>query len=150
MHIVRVKTNENDKAKWLEVPHRFSDRVYKGDTVMCEIDGKIFTGVTTTNVMHGDGVEELLSQKREHFEHLRVIGKKTYVSMSAITVPVIFNNSRPDKEKLFTRITELYTRGKFDTFVKFTKDLHLLDGYSAYLVARMFDHEKLEGFVMFE
>lgn len=146
MHIVRVEIDKKiDKPRWHEVPESLAYKINKGDTLLCFHKNYEVTGKATTNVMHGDGIEELLGQSKSHFDDLKVLAKFEEFIMEDIKIPDIFSSTYPSIEKINKRLEEYYDSGKFNTLVKLNHDNLMLDGYTAYLVARMFGEKTLLG-----
>jgi len=146
MNIVRVKIDtENEKPRWLKVPEEFVKDIHKDEKLLCEVKGGITTGHATSEVMSGDGIEDLLSQKTSHFDDLKVLGVFKMINMDEIKICELLKCNPPRAEKIAKRINEIYEHGFFDTNVEINKDGYLMDGYTAYLVSKMFDYDVLWG-----
>ena len=146
MNIVRVKIDtENEKPRWLQVPDRFVSDIHKGTQLFCEVKGTRTTGHATTEVMQGEGIEELLSQKVSHFDDLKVLGVFKMIPLKDIKICELMKCNPPRVEKIAKRIEELYSLSYFDTTVEINTDNYLMDGYTAYLVSKMFDLEHIWG-----
>ena len=65
--------------------------------------------------------------------------------MSEIHIPWFMQSSTPAPGKIEKRIREFYGTGAFDTRIVCSADKTLKDGYTAYLVAKMFGHETIRG-----
>ena len=79
-----------------------------------------------------------------------VIGEKVTVPVKDIIVPEVFADSKPQLSKIAQRIKEYYYGDGFRTPVVFNKTddgYEIADGYTAYLVCKMFDVESLNGYV---
>jgi len=67
------------------------------------------------------------------------------VPLSEIHVPWRMASSSPSSEKIAKRVQEFYDFSDFETRVVIDEHGNLIDGYTAYLVAKMFDHETLKA-----
>lgn len=65
--------------------------------------------------------------------------------MSEIHIPWFMQSSTPTPGKIEKRIREFYDTGSFNTRIVCSADKTLKDGYTAYLVAKMFGHETIRG-----
>lgn len=136
MKYVAIKHKpEHTNVWWFSVPEELEDKVYIGAEVLC-ITKK---GKASGKIMY---IMEGLPQK----EAEKIIGKH----LDEIHIPMDFLTDCPSSEKLAQRVTEFYATGKFDTPVIISPDGNLRDGYTAYLVAKMFEHDTLRGFCVLD
>lgn len=132
---------------WFSVPEELEDRVYVGAEVLCnarrgEASGKI------EYIMDGIPQDEAEKIIGNYFPLKSVLAVKVNYDMSNIHIPYEIATSNPSPDKIAKRITEFYGTGKFNTPVIFSADGNLRDGYTAYLVAKMFGHDTLRGFCL--
>lgn len=59
-----------------------------------------------------------------------------YIPLNSIRIPKYMSRTRPKDEKIAKRFLEFYHTGRFDTNIALDENGVLVDGYSAYLVAR--------------
>ena len=136
---------DNDISYWFEVPCNLEDAVAVGKDVLCNTRRGDMTGYIVSIM---DGVPEDVA--------VRIIGNrfplKNILAVSAefkvpdIFVPWELTQEIPEPDEIAQRINEFYEYGSFRIPVSFTDTGTLLDGYSAYLVAKMFGHETLKGY----
>lgn len=146
MKYVAVKHKpEHTNVWWFSVPDELASKVYIGADVLCitkrgEASGKI------TYIMEGIPQKEAEKIIGKHFPLKSIIAVSVGFPMEEIHIPMNFLSDCPSSEKLAKRVTEFYATGKFDTPVIISPDGNLRDGYTAYLVAKMFDHDVLRCF----
>ena len=72
----------------------------------------------------------------------------TCFELSKIHIPYDWNlaSTNPSVDKISQRINEYYQSGRFKSVVLCHPDGTLRDGYTAYLVAKMFGHDTLRAF----
>ena len=71
-----------------------------------------------------------------------------HIPMEDIKIPKYFASTIPQPEKIAARVREIKESGRFNTTVTINKDGLLTDGYTAYLVAKMFDFAVLKAEVI--
>lgn len=146
MKYVAIKHKpEHTNVWWFSVPEELEDRVYIGADVLCitrkgKASGKIMY------IMEGIPQKEAEKIIGKHFPLKSIMAVSVDFPMEEIHIPMNFLNECPTSEKIAKRVTEFYATGRFDTPVIISPDGNLRDGYTAYLVAKMFDHDVLRGF----
>ena len=146
MKYVAVKHKpEHTNVWWFMVPDELGDKVSVGNEVICatargKANGKV--------VQMMDGISQESAERiiGNHFPLKSVVAVSVELPLSDIHIPLILASSNPSEEKISKRMHEFYKYGKFNTPVIYSTDGTLRDGYTAYLVAKMFDHDTLKGF----
>ncbi len=130
---------------WFTVPEELEDRVYVGADVLCDTRKGHSTGNIASIL---DGVSQRDAEKiiGEHFPLKKLIAVSADYDVNEIHIPYNIASSNPRPGKIAQRMTEFYGTGRFNTAVIFSPDGELRDGYTAYLVAKMFGHDTLRGF----
>lgn len=130
---------------WFAVPDELDGIVRVGADVICSTRRGDSTGVIASIL---DGVSQEDAEKiiGEHFPLKELIAVSTDYDIGEIHIPYNIASSNPNPEKIAQRMTEFYGTGRFNTAVLFSPDGNLRDGYTAYLVAKMFGHDTLRGF----
>lgn len=150
MKYVAIKHNpEHTNVWWFSVPEELEDRVYVGAEVLC-ITRK---GKASGKIMYI--MEEIPQHDAEkiigyHFPLKSIIAVSVDFPMGDIHIPLEFLTDCPAPEKIAKRVKEFYSAGRFDTPVIISPDGNLRDGYTAYLVAKMFEHDTIRGFCVME
>jgi len=129
---------------WFSVPEELDDMVSVGTEVMCDTKYGLSSGAIVSIL---DGVPQKEAEKTigDFFPLKSLIGVYTDYLMRFIRIPIEFALTKPDPQKLKKRIEEYYLNGGFKTVVVFSSDGTLVDGYTAYLVAKMFGLSSLAG-----
>lgn len=130
---------------WFSVPEELNDMVHVGAEVLCNTRKGSASGKIEA-VM--DGLSQSDAEKiiGNHFPLKSLIAVSVDYDMDGIHIPYHIASSNPAPEKISQRMIEFYSAGKFNTPVIFSADGNLRDGYTAYLVAKMFGHDTLHGF----
>lgn len=148
MKYVAIKHKpEHTNVWWFSVPEELEDKVYIGAEVLCLTRKGKATG-KIVSIM--DGISQTDAEKiiGNHFPLKAVFAVNVEFPLEEIHVPMEYSSTNPTPEKIAKRVNEFYSSGKFNTPVIFTPDGNLRDGYTAYLVAKMFEHNTLRGFCM--
>ena len=136
---VKLDKRRDGKEYCFEVPEQFKDLIKEGVRVLCDTARGRLTGVVTIPTMSGPGAEEMARRAGAYFPLKQIVGVKVFMAVEDITLPHYLRRSIPNAAKLHKRMTEFAETGEFDTRVVVDQDGTLLDGYSAYLVCKMWD-----------
>lgn len=127
---------------WFSVPEELLDYITVGTKVICDTrKGK--TEGTVERVLDGfsEGEAKQISGNRYPFKS--VVGAMADYGVANIHIPWEMEASTPSPDKICCRMGEFYSTGTFKTKIVIAADGTLLDGYTAYLVAKMFGHDSL-------
>lgn len=147
MNIVEVCHKCGGKSFWFEVPDELVDMIHEGSSVVCSTKVGNSAGIAQTSVFSGDGIEVFAVQNGATLPLKSVIAVQMDYPVSDIKIGNHMKKTRPAKKKLFERLTEYYKDETFYTRVSIDKRGYLVDGYSAYLVAKMFDIKEIPAVV---
>lgn len=130
---------------WFVVPEELEEIVHVGAEVLCDTRKGNSTGKVEYIL---DGLSQNDAEKiiGNHFPLKSLIAVNVDYDMSGIHIPYEVASSNPSPDKICQRVAEFYATGMFNTPVIFSADGNLRDGYTAYLVAKMFGHDTLRGF----
>lgn len=140
---------EHTNVWWFSVPTELSNKVTVGAEVLCNTKKGCSPG-RIVSVLDNVGQADAEKIVGNHFPLKSIFAVSVDLEMSRIHIPLDFMAASPSSYKIEKRVDEFYRCGKFDTPVIFTSDGTLRDGYTAYLVAKMFDHDTLRGFCISE
>lgn len=146
MKYVAVKHKlEHQKVWYFKVPEELSKYVCVGSNVICNTRYGLVKGKVEYIL---DGAPDLIVKKIGNCVPSKSIeAVEVDMDMTEIAIPYSLGLSSPDVSELDERINDWYKSGRFNTKVEFDANGGLKDGYSAYLVARMFDHNTLHGMI---
>lgn len=146
MKYVGVKHQpDNEIAYWFEVPCNLEEVVGVGKDVLCNTRRGDMTGYIVS-VMDGVPENEAIKIIGNRFPLKNIIAVSAEFKVPEIYVPWELEKELPEPEEILQRVNEFYEYGCFKIPVSFSDTGTLLDGYSAYLVAKMFGHETLKGY----
>lgn len=140
---VRHKHNQTT-TYWFESPEELAPHIHIGCEVLCDTSRGNNLG-TVVSILEGI-TEQQARAVIGNFFLKKIIGVSVDVELENIHIPWEMETSAPSPESIATQISAFYNDAKFSVPVIFTQDFNLYDGYTAYLVAKMFEHEKLHGF----
>lgn len=143
MNIVEVCHKCGGKSFWFEVPDELKDMIHEGSSVVCNTKVGNSAGIAQTSVFSGDGIEMIAVQNGATLPLKSVIAVQANFPMSEIKIGNHMKATKPAQKKIRERLAEYYKDGKFYTRVSLDRRGYLVDGYSAYLVAKMFDLEEI-------
>jgi hypothetical protein len=135
-----VKTS---KQKWfpcenvvLVTGYRFT--VGKNETVI-KYRGKMY-GATVNRAENA--LYRTIEESQAECDRRNV--EKITLPLASIKIQDEWVKTIPSPEKIAERVQEWKSKGRFNTRVAVDKNAMLLDGYSAYLVAKMFDVQEMK------
>lgn len=143
MNIVEVCHKCGGKSFWFEVPDELADMIHEGSSIVCSTKVGNSAGIARTSVFSGEGIEMIAVQNGATLPLKSVIAVQTNYPISEIKIGNHMKMTRPARKKIVERLKEYYEDEKFYTRVSIDKRGYLVDGYSAYLVAKMFDLKEI-------
>lgn len=133
---------------WFEVPDELFAVTSIGTHVICDTKKGEMPGVIVHVIDGMNDAEAARIIGAKYFPLKRVIAVLSEFQLPDIHIPFeMETESAPEPDEIADRMREFYATGGFQNVI-FNADGTLLDGYSAYLVAKMFDHESLLGLIM--
>ena len=143
MIYVAIKHHRTDaKVWWFKVPKKLQDKVYIGADVLCLTKRGMVSG-EIVSIIEGMSQDTVVELTGGYPPSKSIIAVYDDVPLDELYIPEGFLASRPSPKKIFKRILEFYKTGNFNTSVVVSTDGELRDGYTAYLVAKMFGAETL-------
>lgn len=136
---VRHAPNQNS-LYWFSVPEELLDYITVGTKVISR-KGKTEGAVERVLDGFSEGEAKQISGNRYPFKS--VVGAMVDYVVANIHIPWEMEASTPSPDKICCRMGEFYSTGAFKTKIVIAADGTLLDGYTAYLVAKMFGHDSL-------
>lgn len=144
--------DETKTVYWFNSSKSGANKLNIGDKVLCETCKGDKIGIVKTIIVNLP-MEDAIKITNGVVPSRRIKGKTVRLKLEDITIQHQWKYTLPDPEKLGKRVAEYYrcrNENKpivFDTDISFSKSGVLRDGYSAFLVARMFGLEALTGIV---
>ncbi len=151
MTIAMVKHEKSDKIYWFEVPDNLTSDVIPGVNVNCDTARGKQRGVVVGTAVKSDHLAGILASSGATFplrKIISVIHTPTRIPMKNIRIPQYMARTQPCDKKIAKRFLEVYHTGKFNTNVVVTDKSVLVDGYSAYLVAKTIGFDFLTAAVI--
>lgn len=145
MKYVGVKHQpDQEQIYWFSVPDALEKMVFVGAKVWCNTRIGITTGKI---VMIMDGFTEPDAKRiiGDYFPLKQLAAVEREFEIAEIHIPWDMESSTPSPDKIAKRVSELYSTGSFNTDVSCSAEMNLEDGYTAYLVAKMFGHNTIKG-----
>lgn len=147
--IALVKHNPRGKKTFcFKVPEDLKSLIKIGDKVLCDTRIGISLGEVVL-IIDCNLDKEAQSLVGVSDSLKEIIAVETKIPTEKVLIPSAFKNSFPSLQKINNRLKEYKATGTLKTFITFIAQENgcvLIDGYTAYLVARMFGLETLEGF----
>ena len=141
--LVRHQVNP-EREFWFEVARDLQYCIHVGDEVLCDTVKGLARG-RVEKIIVGFSDDEFMEQYG-FYPSADIIGMYTNcISPDVIRVPKYLSDSRPGVDKIKKRISEFYSKGGFKTKIEVDTNLTLKDGYTAYLVAKMFGVDTLQN-----
>lgn len=130
------KTTSLGDHVWVSLWGCSAGGIYPGRGVGVRLGSCLHMGVVSTNVISGDGLEEMLLTVDPQFPRVRLEFLVLKYPLKGLVVPNPMIYSEVSEDILEERRREYKANGAFSTRVLVDDDNELLDGYSAYLVAK--------------
>lgn len=138
MKVALVKHGSCGKVYWFEVPEQLANDVVTGVRVTCDTArGKKAGVVVGTALLNPEQDREMLLSAGAVLPLRQILSIKKDVLMADIKIPDYMKRSTPRDDKIAKRFLEYYHTMSFNTNVSIREDGTLVDGYSAYLVAKV-------------
>lgn len=139
MRAVMVKHTTESNGYWFEAPDNLADKIHPGVRVVCDTAiGQQDGTVSSVLLSNGeDDAKEIMIAAGAKFPLRKIVAVRCLVSIDTIKIPTYMTRSVPSEEKIVKRFREYYCTGQFDTRVTVDDSGMLLDGYTAYKVAKM-------------
>ncbi len=145
MKFVGVKHQPGqEETYWFEVPNTIAHLATIGQAVVCDTRRGNMSG-TIVQTMEGIDSREASRIIGNYFPLKKIISITTDFEVAEIHIPWDIANSNPEPNEIATRVSEFYNNGRFLVDVVCTADGNLKEGYTAYLVAKMFGHDTIHG-----
>lgn len=140
MKVAMVKHTPAGKVFWFSVPECFEDVICPGAHVLCDTVRGITDGVIIGNPLEEEDVRDVAIASGARFPLREIYAIETKVPIRDIIIPNYMACTKPRNDKIVKRLLEVYNsgefNGKFNTRVVVDTNDVLMDGYSAYLVAK--------------
>ena len=139
MRAVMVEHTTESKGYWFEAPNNLADKIHPGVRVVCDTAiGQQDGTVSSVLLSNGeDDAKEIMIAAGAKFPLRKIVAVGCLIPIDAIKVPTYMSRSVPNEEKIVKRFREYYRTGQFNTRVTVDDSGVLLDGYTAYKVAKM-------------
>lgn len=149
MNIILVKHPDSAKLYCFSVPDHLATSVRRGSKVICNTARGMKVGIAMTGVITGDGAEDVAKLHCAHFPLAEIDSVLVSIPMDEIEIPDYIAKSIPATEKIAKRLDEYRKRRAFFTTVAINCEHELIDGYSAYLVAKMLGLKYLPVYICY-
>lgn len=147
MKCVGVRYKGNNKIYYFSVPKVLEQYVGKRNKVECGNVESSRNGIVVD--VREDVTEDEIKELTGGRELQKIRGVMYKADLSQLALPKRMQGSKPAIGKITSRIEEYYKTGNFKADVEFEVDsngrITLEDGYTAFLVARMFNRGFLYG-----
>lgn len=136
MKVALVKHTPNGKAFWFEIPEHLECKIKIGARIACDTARGRRYGIVVAIALDEHGVKEIMVASGATFPLRKIVATAHKVRLSDIKIPAYMTRTKPSDEKIAKRFLEFYHTGQFDTTIALDDNGVLVDGYSAYLVAK--------------
>ena len=140
MHCVIVRHRNSEKNYLFEVPEDLLEHVAAGRICVCDTRFGKQQGVILTDAAEMRPEDIALFYPEATLPLRQLVGVYEYFPLEAIKIPKCFRRTTPRPETIYKRLRELRDTGTFRTHVAVENGV-LQDGYSAYLVSKMYDRK---------
>ena len=147
MNVVMVKHTPKGKVFWFEAPEHLAGVITPGTRVACDTYRGLRYGTAVSAALDSSDVKDVMAASGAVEPLRQITNVARNVFLSNIKIPSHMAHSRPSDEKIAKRFLELYHTGDFQTHIAVDKDLNLVDGYTAYLVAKKIGMEIISAII---
>lgn len=147
MNVVMVKHTPKGRVFWFEAPEQLTGRIEPGVRVACDTCRGLRYGTAVSSVLDSADMKDVMvaTGAVEPLRQITSVAQNIY--LGSIKIPHYMAQSRPRDEKIAKRFLEIYHTGDFQTSIVVDKDCNLVDGYTAYLVAKKMGWEVISAIV---
>lgn len=136
---------EHNQVYWFEVPESLCETTKIGSRVLCDTSRGNQEG-TVVSVIEGVGENKAQHTIGARFPLKKIVSVKVPLDVDKIHIPFDMQAGGVNIGEVHSVMEEYYKNGFFPGEIKFSTNNDLIQGYSEYLVAKMFDHGVLSGF----
>ena len=136
MKVAMVKHSPQGKIFWFEIPEELEGLLTVGSRVACDTHRGRQYGIVVAADLDAKDVETVMVASGAVYPLRKIVATTHMVLMDAVKIPKYMKNTKPSDEKIAKRFLEFYHAGQFNTNIALDDNGVLVDGYSAYLVAR--------------
>ena len=138
---VKLKS-DSQKAYWFSVPEELSPDIRMGCDVICTTVRGTMEGIVVKIL---DGILEVDAAKPLK----GIIAVARQYELKDVYVPMELEMEAVKPEAIAGRVQEFYDTGRFQKVI-IKAGGQLIDGYDAFLVAKMFGHDSITGWTLAE
>lgn len=136
MKVAMVKHTPCGKVFWFQIPERLVGKLKPGSRVACRTArGRRYGTIVAADLEEQD-VKEIMLASGATFPLAKIEATTKQILVSIIKIPEYMARTKPSDEKIAKRFLEFYHTGQFNTNIALDDSGVLVDGYSAYLVAK--------------
>lgn len=141
--------SDSQKAYWFSVPEELSPDIRMGCDVICTTVRGTMEGIVVKIL---DGILEVDAAKlipARLFPLKGIIAVARQYELKDVYVPMELEMEAVKPEAIAGRVQEFYDTGRFQKVI-IKAGGQLIDGYDAFLVAKMFGHDSITGWTLAE
>lgn len=136
MKVAMVKHTPCGKVFWFQIPEHLVGKLEPGSRVACHtMRGRQYGTIVAADLNERD-VKEIMLASGATFPLAKIEAAARQVLVNDIKIPEYMARTKPSDEKIAKRFLEFYHTGQFNTNIALDDSGVLVDGYSAYLVAK--------------
>jgi hypothetical protein len=135
---------EQKQVYWFEVPEPLCNSVKMNSQVLCDTSRGRQEGVVVS-IVEGVGENKAQHIIGARFPLKEIVAVKVSLDIDKIHIPYDIQAYGWDLKDIYETMEAYFAVGYFSGSIKFSVNNDLIDGYSEYLIAKMFDHGVLEG-----
>lgn len=136
MKVAMVKHKPYGKVFWFQIPDHLIGKLRPGSRVACNTARGRRYGIVVAADIDEQDVKEVMLASGATLPLSMIEATTQQVLVSGIKIPEYMAHTKPSDEKIAKRFLEFYHTGQFDTNIALDGNGVLVDGYSAYLVAK--------------
>lgn len=137
--LVRHENQPSKKNYAFAIPDELVQYAMPGAKVTMDTFYGPECGILMTGAMEASEDDIRFTNPKAVFPLREITAIEWSAPWESVKIPKRFQNAPPKPEKIFKRLKELEFLGRFDTNINIDSNSTLLDGYSAYLVCRMYN-----------
>lgn len=135
---------EHNQVYWFEVPESLCEITKIGSRVLCDTSRGDQEG-TVVSVIEGVGENKAQHTIGARFPLKKIVAVKMSLDIDKIHIPYDIQAYGWNLKDIYETMEAYFAVGYFSGSIKFSINNDLIEGYSEYLIAKMFDHGVLEG-----
>jgi len=148
IYVIQVKHSPNDKAYTFNVPMKLIPVLKRNMCVTVKTRIGKSSGVTVSEIISGEAANEVIKVSGASLPLKSVVSLFRRIPLDSVIISDEFAKTHPRSDTLMNCYEHYRKYKKFNGHIVVDENGVLIDGYTRYLVAKMFGHKNIRVIAM--